>query len=406
MRHYNHHIVRTSHRDARQRQQHPPRQAVMIMDDPTNRVFLTEPMQSWITFLELQGARDIDPLTQAIGNFGAHNALDGAQPVTNFMTPLAAFGIIAATGDDAATFLHNQLTNDVEKLDAAHARLAGYCTPKGRLMATFLLWKSADAVLLQLPRQLQPAIQKRLQMFVMRSKVKLADRADDLVQIGLAGPAATTVLAAWFPALPDTPYAKVDAEAGTLIRLADTGDIGDPAAAGVARYVWITDPQTAQSAWPRLAEVLRPAGSAAWQLGEIRAAIPLVTAATQEQFVPQMINFEAVGGVNFQKGCYPGQEIVARSQYLGKLKRRMMPATVMASDVVPGTEVFSSADPEQACGMIVNAAAMTSGAVACLVEIKLAALESTVHLGAIDGPVLTFHPLPYGLADADRPDLR
>ena len=362
-------------------------------------------MQSWITFLEHQGARDIDAQTLAIGGFGEHGG-STTPPVTNFMTPLTHFGLITATGEDAAHFLHNQLTNDVEKLDTGHARLAGYCTPKGRLMATFLLWKSADSVLLQLPRQLQPAIQKRLQMFIMRSKVKLADRGDDLVQIGLVGPAATAALGAWFPVLPDAPYAKVDTEAGSLIRLADTGDVGDPAAAGVVRYVWVTDPQTAQSAWPRLAITLQPAGASAWQLTEVRAGIPLVTAATQEQFVPQMINFEAVGGVNFQKGCYPGQEIVARSQYLGKLKRRMMPATVIAADVAAGTEVFSSADPDQACGMVVNAAAMTPDATACLVEIKLAALESTVHLGAIDGPLLTFHALPYALADADRPDLR
>ena len=363
-------------------------------------------MQSWLTFLEQQGARDIDMQTLAIGSFG-NSAGDAptVPPSTDFFVPLTDFGLISATGEDASSFLHNQLTNDVLHLGDG-VRLAGYCTPKGRLLATFLMWKAADAVLLQIPRQLQPAVQKRLQMFIMRTKATLGDAGDQLVQLGLAGPAATAVLGHWFTSLPTIPYARVETAAGTLIRLSDTGNVDDATAAGVARYLWLTDAATAQVAWPTLTAVLRPAGAGAWLLAQIRTGIPLVTAATQEQFVPQMINFEAVGGVNFKKGCYPGQEIVARSQYLGKLKRRMMPASVGTTDVRPGTEVFSNADPQQACGMVVNAAPVNATTSLCLVELKLAALESTVHLGAIDGPVLQFHALPYPLADAEQPGLR
>ena len=372
-------------------------------------------MQSWIDFLKQHGARDIDAATLAIGGFGDATSASSVTPATNFLVPLTGFGLMAATGSDAPTFLHNQLTNDVEHLDLTQARLAGYCTPKGRLLATFLMWKSAQTILLQVPRQLQPAIQKRLQMFIMRAKATLADVSDLHVQIGLAGPAASAVLAHWFGTLPATPYAKVEGDAGVLIRLADTGPVDDAnsaedatatAAAKIARYLWITDVASAQAAWPILTAALQPAGAAAWQLAAIRAAVPLVTAPTQEQFVPQMINFEAVGGVNFQKGCYPGQEIVARSQYLGKLKRRMLPAIVDTADVAAGMEVFSSTDPDQACGMVVNAAPTSATASACLVEIKLASVETSVHLGSIDGPLLRFHALPYPLADADRPDLR
>ncbi|MGZ5780366.1 MAG: CAF17-like 4Fe-4S cluster assembly/insertion protein YgfZ, partial [Burkholderiaceae bacterium] len=130
--------------------------------------------------------------------------------------------------------------------------------------------------------------------------------------------------------------------------------------------------------------------------------IPQVTQATQEKFVPQMINFEVVGGVNFKKGCYPGQEIVARSQYLGKLKRRMMLATITAQEAMPGMDVFSSEDPEQPCGMIVNAERNSENETACLVEIKTATLEnSSIHLGVAQGPTLRFQALPYALPDPE-----
>ena len=366
--------------------------------------FVTEPMHNWMSFLEQQGARDIDATTSSIGSFGSNSA--GVPPMTDFLVPLTGFGLIDASGDDAASFLHNQLTNDVSHLGINEARLAGYCTPKGRLMATFLMWQTEGKILLQLPRELQPAIQKRLQMFIMRAKATLTDAGEQKVQLGLAGPAATAALKTWFPELPATPYAKVDGNTGTLIRLADTADIDNAAAAGVARYLWVLDAEAARAAWPTLATVLQPVGAAVWQLAEVRAAIPVVTAATQDRFVPQMINFEAVGGVNFQKGCFPGQEIVARSQYLGKLKRRMMPATVESMDASAGMEVFSSEDPDQACGTLVSAAPNGITSSACLVEIKLAALAASVHLGSIDGPLLQFHALPYVLADADRPDLR
>jgi folate-binding protein YgfZ len=377
--------------------------------------FVIATMQSWIEFLETQGARAIDPATGAIGAFG--KAAAATPPASGFMVPLTGFGLIAARGADAASFLHNQLTNDVEKLGTDQARLAGYCTPKGRLLATLLVWKDAQSVLLQVPRALQPALQKRLQMFIMRAKATLQDVSATQVQIALVGAEVDTVLKTWFAHMPQQPYALVQATPandaddtgigfGSLIRLADTGDTGNAAAAGVPRYVWVLDVGCAIGVWPQLAAALQPAGVATWELASIRAAVPSVTAATQEQFVPQMINFEAVGGVNFQKGCYPGQEIVARSQYLGKLKRRMMPATVAAADVMPGMEVFADADPLQACGMVVNAAPSGAGVSTCLVEIKLAALDGGVHLGAADGPLLTFHALPYDLADADRPDLR
>jgi tRNA-modifying protein YgfZ len=348
---------------------------------------MSETLTPWLQFLAQNGARIDSTGTPQIAGFGAaDSALSG------FVAPLTDLGLIVAAGDEAAGFLHNQLTNDVEHLDNAEARLAGYCSPKGRLLASFLMWRSGEQICLQLPRAIQPAVQKRLQMFVLRAKVKLQDASDTHVSLGLVGTAAARALAPWFPLLPSTPFAQVTSGSGTLIRVSDAGDR--------PRYQWITTPELAQKAWPTLIQAVPPAGPQAWRLAEIHAGIPQITQATQEQFVPQMINFELIGGVNFKKGCYPGQEIVARSQYLGKLKRRMLLATVDA-DATAGAEVFSSADPGQPCGMIVNAERNAAGGTDALVEIKIAVLdEGTVHLGSSTGPALQFQPLPYPLPDA------
>lgn len=352
---------------------------------------MTDIMNTWLQFLSQHNAQLSTTETPEVVGFGG--AATTNNTAAGFVAPLTDLGLIAVSGEEAAQFLHNQLTNDVEHLGSAEARLAGYCSPKGRLLATFLMWKTADTIMLQLPRQIQPAVQKRLQMFVLRAKAKLHNAADDYVALGLAGEAASGALAQWFPALPVAPFSKVDTEAGTLIRLPD--------AFGLPRYQWITATATAQSAWPALTKALPPVGTHAWRLTEIHAGIPQITQPTQEQFVPQMVNFELIGGVNFKKGCYPGQEIVARSQYLGKLKRRMMLASLDAQDVKAGTEVFSSADPEQPCGMIVNAEPHRQGGTDCLVEVKVAVMdEGTIHLGSAQGPALRFIQLPYPLPDA------
>ncbi|WP_194711175.1 CAF17-like 4Fe-4S cluster assembly/insertion protein YgfZ [Noviherbaspirillum soli] len=339
----------------------------------------------WLDFLATQGARlSASTAPEVVGFQDESND-------SNIVVPLTHLGLIAATGEEAASFLHNQLTNDVQSLGVSEARLAGYCTPKGRLLATMLIWKSSDAILLQLPREIQAAVQKRLQMFILRAKAKLADVSDGQVALGLAGPDVAAALAPWFPELPAA-YGVTQQVAGTLIRMPD--------AAGAPRFQWIASVETAQRAWPQLAQSLRPAATAAWRALDIQAGIPLVVQATQEQFVPQMINFEVLGGVNFRKGCYPGQEIVARSQYLGKLKRRMLPAQVAATGVLAGTEVFASSDPDQPCGQVVNAE--TSGdRTLCLVELKTAVLEQgdDIRLGSASGPVLEIGTLPYELID-------
>ncbi|KWE59824.1 folate-binding protein [Burkholderia ubonensis] len=303
--------------------------------------------------------------------------------------PLPQFGVIDVAGDDAATFLHTQLTNDIEHLDAASARLAGYCSPKGRLLASFVAWRSGHDVRLLVSKDVQAAVQKRLSMFVLRAKAKLADASDALAVVGFAGDV-RAALSGIFDALPDGVHVKVDGPAGALIRMPD--------AAGKRRYLWIGPRAEVDARLAALDGKLPAVSPAVWDWLDIRAGEPRVTQPAVEQFVPQMINFDVIGAVNFRKGCYPGQEIVARSQYRGTIKRRTALAHAAGdTDAVrAGIELFHSDDPSQPCGMVVNAAAAPAGGVDALVEIKLAALESgSVHLGAADGPALAFEPLPY-----------
>lgn len=337
-------------------------------------------MTDWTNFL----ARQVE--------LAEHSAPLRGSAEKGFIVPLYDLGLMAFSGDDAAVFLHGQLTSDVEHLGLHEARLAGYCSPKGRLLATALMWRGAQGIVLEVARDLQAVVQKRLQMYVLRAKVKVVDITDDFVVLGVGGLDADVSLTQWFSSLPSIPYAKVDGPAGILIRVAD--------GFGLPRYQVITTPADAMAMWPALTARLCPADTNLWRSTEIAAGIPHITLPTQEKFVPQMVNLEAIGGVNFKKGCYPGQEIVARSQYLGKLKRRMLPARVAASDVTAGMEVFAVDDPQQPCGMIVNAAYDVGGITHCLVEIKTAVAENAaVHLLGATGPLLHFSPLPYALPD-------
>ena len=338
-------------------------------------------MSSWTELLS--AAAPASPLTTAALAAG-------------FVAPITDQGLIALDGEESAKFLHSQLTNDVEHLDADDVRLAGYCSPKGRLLASFLMWRSATTIFLQLPREIQAPVQKRLSMFVLRAKTKLTD-ATELpgmeVVLGFGGDKAEVVLQNWFDTLPAKPFTRVEHPLGTLLRVAD--------AFGAARYQWLMSAATADTIAAELAGKLAVGGAQAWRLAEIHAGVPQIDKATQEQFVPQMVNFELLGAVNFKKGCYPGQEIVARSQYLGKLKRRMALATLDNAAARPGDEVFSSADPDQPCGMIVNAAPNGAGGADVLVEIKLAAIDSEVRHGSAGGTALSFLPLPYALDAID-----
>ncbi len=278
---------------------------------------------------------------------------------------LTDWGVIRAQGADAAHFLHGQLTQDFALLDRDHARLAGFCTAKGRLLATLVGWRAGDdEILLALPADTLAATLKRLSMFVLRAKCKLSDASAEFAVHGLLGQPAT---AAW-----------------TLVRDGDTVQVALPGAGRALRV------QPADAPAPAAA----PMSADDWAWAEAEAGMAWVRAATVEAFVPQMINFEVLGGVNFRKGCYPGQEIVARSQYRGTLKRRLQIFETDATATV-GQEIFHSADPEQPAGVVAGCGSR-DGRTLLTAEIKLAALEGgSLHLGSAGGATLQLRALPY-----------
>ena len=309
-----------------------------------------------------------------------------AYTLTSGAAPLDHLGIIALNGPDAASFIHNQLTNDFLLLDAQHARLAAFCSAKGRMQASFIgLHGQSEQLLLVCSRDLLTATLKRLSMFVLRAKVKLHDASAQYALWGLMGSACI--------ALPDgAPWTAAQMDGAHVVGLYP--------AQQTRRQLWIG----AASSTPTHAPLC---SAADWALGEVLSGIATISAPVFEAFVPQMLNYESVGGVNFKKGCYPGQEVVARSQFRGTIKRRAY--ILFTQDAGPqgaspvleaGQDVFSAMDAEQACGTVVQVACAPDGRWLCIASLQTQAADSGgLHAGKADGPALEILPLPYALLE-------
>ena len=308
-------------------------------------------------------------------------------------------GVIQAEGVDAASFLQGQLTHDVLLLPVGQARLAGYCSAKGRLMASFWVLKlSPEKFILVCHASLIAGILKRLSMFVMRAKVKLVDASDAYRLTGLLGDG----LLKAFPALANQapwkvlPLSETD---GYLIQLypAITNQGAVPRALMIAKNSENMPVELAQANLEALSQET-------WQLSEVLSGISMVQDLISEAFVPQMLNYESVDGVSFKKGCYPGQEVVARSQFRGTLKRRAYVVSSQAPLSV-GQEIFSSDEETQACGMVANAASFSSDASSPpasywgIVSMQTSAAAQSLHIGSAQGPELNVHALPYALLE-------
>lgn len=296
------------------------------------------------------------------------------------LVPLTHLGVIRVEGPDAASFLHNQLTQDFALLGQSEARLAAFCTAKGRVQASFIGFKrSQEDILLVCSRDLLAPVLKRLSMFVLRAKARLSDAGDALRVWGVAGAA----LHALAPE-PAKPWSRQALGEASLVHLYP--------AQGVARALWVAPADTP----PPAGEAMAPER---WLLGEVHAGVATVGAAVAEAFVPQMLNYESVGGVNFKKGCYPGQEVVARSQFRGVLKRRAMLAHC-ASAMAAGQELFTPDDAAQPCATVVQAAPCPDGGWDAIVSGQVSALQSgALHLASADGPALQVRPMPYPLLE-------
>ena len=299
---------------------------------------------------------------------------------------LGHLGILQFSGEDAEVFLQGQLSCDVAAVGLSSSAYGAYCSPKGRMLANFLLWREEAGFFMALSRDIVPSIQKHISKFVLRAKVRISDASDTIVMAGAAGPKAGPALSEVFSELPKEPAGvSRQADTGTAIKLND------------GRFFLVLTPSSAAALRKRLATVLVPVGARAWRWLDIRNGVPRVTAATQDQLVPQMANFELLGGVSFDKGCYTGQEVVARMQHLGKLRRRMFLANV-ADQAEAGDSLYSEDLGDQASGIVVNAETSPDGGYDLLAAVQTASREgSTVHLKSLGGPVLGFLPLPYAV---------
>ena len=349
---------------------------------------------AWQQWLQSAGAHFENDLVLDFGD--QPGELEAARS-RSVLADLSHLGVLDFTGPDCEAFLHAQLSCDVRSIGASSSSYGSYCTPKGRMLADFLLWRlsaalSADGSAgfrMVLSRSIVATVQKRLRMYVLRLKVQVSDASDSAVLLGVSGDAAARALGS---VLPEVPQQTHDHE------LRRFGEGSTAISLPGRRFLIAVAAEGASELWTSLAATLRPVGTPCWEWLDIRSGVPLVTAGTQEQFLPQMTNLELIGGVSFNKGCFPGQEVVARTQHLGKVKRRMFLAHVdqARTPPSPGDDIFSDDIPGQASGTVVNAQAAPGGGYDLLAVVHHSSRESSVvRLRSTDGPVLRFLDLPY-----------
>lgn len=295
------------------------------------------------------------------------------------LSPLPHLGVIRAEGEDAARFLHGQLTQDFALLGQDRARLAAFCSAKGRMQASFIGFRRPSGdIWLICSRDLLAQTLKRLSMFVLRAKVRLTDESDSVILAGVAG-------------------SLVGDMAGGVHQPWDKQDLGDAslvhlyAADGVPRALWAA-PVGHPLPAPATLDVRT------WLWSEVRSGVATVSQPLFEALVPQMLNFESLDGVNFKKGCYPGQEVVARSQFRGTLKRR---GYIVHGDaeLAAGQEIYDTAEPEQPCGIVAQAAASPAGGWDAIVSMQISSAGNELRAGHAQGPALAVLPLPYELRE-------
>ena len=298
---------------------------------------------------------------------------------------LAQFGLIRFSGAEAQAFLHNQLSCDVAALTAGKSTYGSYCTPKGRVLATFLLWRASEDFFMQLPSPLREPIQKQLSKYILRSKVKATDATAEWTLLGVAGKDAAALVQRAVGQVPKAVYEVTQTPEAMVLDL--PGD----------RYEIVTAREKAPALLASLASGAEKADAEYWDWLDIRAGVAVILPATQEAFVPQMVNLDLIGGVSLTKGCYPGQEIVSRMHYRGTLKQRMYLANISGSNrPQPGEKLYSSDFGEQACGTIVNAAHSPEGGHDVLAVIQIASAErGDVRWNSPSGARLKFMQLPY-----------
>lgn len=347
--------------------------------------------QDWITFLHNHGAESGETCIKHFGNPTRELKLAGNGDI---IIDLSHTGLISIRGEDAESFLQGQFTNDIRLVDAEHAQISGYCSPKGRLLSNFLIFKHADCYLLRLPKVLVEDTIKRLRMFVLMAKVVIEDASESYIHIGYYGPNTEKELQDKLGLIPTEDFSSLQINELTVIRLPGNNP----------RFEVLGSLDKIKKLWDNLNVNAAPAGSEVWDWLSIQSGLPLITPQTVDAFVPQMVNMQLINGISFKKGCYTGQEIVARMQYLGKLKRRMYLAHVDANTrPQEGDPLFSASSKSgQGTGKIVNISPAPDGGFDLLAVIEISSVDSgSIHMENAEGPALTFMDLPYAISDKD-----
>ncbi len=347
-------------------------------------------MHQWHQFLQASSSHPLVLDNEKIMCFGDSHAEIQATQSGSVICDLSHLGLLQIQGEDAITFLQGQVTNDVKQLNGHLAHYTAYCSPKGRMLALFLAFAHHDHLHLQLPKELVASIAKRLKMYVMRSKVEITDVSESIIKIGISGQNAAELLKPHFSIVPKTDYQLVSLENGAVLKLPGT----------LPRYEIFTDINSAKLIWNDLCLDTVKVGAPCWDWLEIQAGIPEVSLNTQEQFVPQMLNLDLLDAINFKKGCYTGQEIVARTHYLGTVKRRTYLAQINTK-VQPkaGDDVLN--DTGEVVGKVVRSAITSMDRYDLLVEIRLESVESGKVF--VEGNALAIKPLPYAVQAKNSP---
>jgi len=344
----------------------------------------------WKTFLEKVGALVENGYALHFGNPIRELKVINTGSI---IADLSHYGLIAVQGEDASEFLQGQFSNDLNEISEKHSQLNGMCNPKGRMLAIFRVFQRGDTYYLRLPQELLEETIKKLRMYVLRSKVTLEDATDTFTRMGLSGPTSDTQLKDVLGQIPETIDDALLLDNQTIIRIPGVNP----------RFEIIGEIENIQKLWNKLDVHSAPVGADAWASIDILAGIPTIYKETKEMFVPQFLNFDIVGGINFKKGCYTGQEIVARMHYLGKLKQRMYLAQVSSKEKPqPGTSLFAKdGNNQQSIGNVVYSRPSPEGHYDLLAVIKTSNIgKHSIVLGDADGPEIDIKELPYSLENS------
>ncbi|AHK79548.1 glycine cleavage system protein T [Ectothiorhodospira haloalkaliphila] len=340
----------------------------------------------WKDFL-LQAGAEMDD--QRVSDFGNPEREMSVAITGDVICDLSHHGLIGAYGEEAVQFLQGQFSTNVPDVNEHTSRLGAYCSPKGRMLASFRLFKRGETYYLRLPREQVESTLKRLSMFILRAKVTLEDAGDALVRVGVSGPHAVEQLQATLGKAPPEAVDQVIHERGvTVLRVPGLHP----------RFEVYGELDAMTRLWQNLNVRSAPVGADRWGLLDVMSGVPNVYPQTAEAFLPQMANLQLLGGVSFNKGCFPGQEVVARTQHLGKLKRRMYRLHLPVNEAPPpgATLHDASVDATQPVGRIVEAYPHPDGGIEALAVLQVASAEAgEPHLDSTDGPVARVQPLPY-----------